>query len=163
MLVLDRSGRGTVRLPAFAGWGAGWRFGGGPDDRPEAARAGVFPIALESAGSAPAPAPEAQARAAAWLVSEQAAVAEWVAAGVAGHLRLFGEEWGTDPAGVRGAVLLSGVRVYDPRVDPRYERGGVAVVGLAFASDWNGHTADHGIEAVVCGSGLIHVGDQGTF
>jgi hypothetical protein len=53
--------------------------------------------------------------------------------------------------------------VYDPRVDPRYERDGSAVVGLGFASEWCGHTADHGIEAVVSRAGVVHVGDSGTY
>jgi len=161
LLTLDRFGRGTVQLPAFADWGTGWQFSGGPDDRNEAARAGLFPITLEPNHSGPVP--EAQIRAVKWLLSEQAIVAEWVLAGVTDFLRLFGEELDADPVSIRKAVLLSGVRVYDPQVDRRYERDGVAIVGLAFDSEWNGHTDDHGIEAVVCPSGILHVGDQCTF
>jgi hypothetical protein len=68
LLSADRVGRTSALLPAFAGWGTGWQFGGGPDDRTPAARAGVFPIALDSAGGGP---DEAQVRAVEWLVAEQ--------------------------------------------------------------------------------------------
>ena len=161
----DQRGHATIHLPAFAGWGTVWLCSGGPDDRPEAAKAGLFPIALES--NSPGPVPQAQVRALETLVSAQTVIAERVAIALVNFLRLFEDApedmVPLDAAVARSAVVLSGIRVYDPQVDSRYERGGVGLIGLGFSSDWSGHTSDHGIEAVVCGDEVLHVGDQGTF
>lgn len=164
ILQLNPFGRATVRLPVFSGWGTAWEFSGAPDDRDDATRAGVFPVTLA------VPPPAAQVRAVRWLVDSQADLADEVAVGLLDYLRLFAGGLDAEVAGragslagVRDTVLLTGVTVYDPRLDARYGRDGVALVGLAFACQWCGHTDDHGVEVVVGGGSVLHVGDQCSY
>jgi len=168
----DAIGRwsGSIRLPAFAGWGARWEGGRLPTDRDTTARAGVFSLVIDAFPAGRLPTTE-QLEAFEWLLHHQDALSHRIAMALVDHLRLFVEAGaiGSDEAreltaidGVRDQFLLQQVEVRDPARGRRRLDSGVALVRLSFASSVCPHIDDHGLEAVVGVSGEVRVGDQGT-